>query len=74
MIIFLTIGYTCVLGAQKNHLIEKVLLSTTNYLLNKKKEKYFLITDSYLETRLRGYKTFFMLNPTEHGIYLAHKC
>ena len=22
----------------------------------------------------RGYKTFFMLNSTEHGIFPAHKC
>ena len=26
------------------------------------------------EARLRGYKTFFILNSAEHEIYLAHKC
>ena len=25
-------------------------------------------------SRVRGYKTFFMLNSAEHEIYLAHKC
>ena len=27
-----------------------------------------------LETRPRGYKTFFMLNSTEHEFFPAHKC
>ena len=27
-----------------------------------------------IATRPRGYKTFFMLNSTEHGIFPAHKC
>ena len=28
----------------------------------------------YFETWPRAYKNFFMLNPTEHEIYHAHKC
>ena len=27
-----------------------------------------------VKIRLRGYKTFFMLNSAEHAIYPAHKC
>ena len=36
-------------------------------------EKRYLI-ELLAEARSRGYKTFFMLNSTEHEIFPAHKC
>ena len=35
-----------------------------------------LMMDSYnlIQPRLRGYKTFFMLNSADQEIYPAHKC
>ena len=42
-------SFTCVMGLQKNRLIDNdtVLLSTHNICLVKKKEKYFSIIDDY---------------------------
>ena len=53
---------TFVLGAQKNCLMEKVLMSSHNIVWLR------------IVTWPRDYKTFFILNSSEHEIYPAHKC
>ena len=35
---------------------------------------FMLLMIQIKQTLVRGYKTFFMLNSTEHEIYHAHKC
>ena len=59
------------LGAQKNCLIEMALLSTHNISFF---AVFFLNQHPRLEAWPQGYKIIFMLNPTEHEIYHAHKC
>ena len=49
MNIFLPIILTFVWGAQKNRLIETVLLSAHNICLDKEKYRKFLITHFYLD-------------------------
>ena len=37
-------------------------------------EQFLKLKQVDFTTKLQGYKTFFMLNSTEHEIYPAHKC
>ena len=68
------------------HLLNTRVLLPVNALLNKtaKSEEEYPYTLTCMDTPsrtipseevwARGYKTFFMLNSTEHEIFPAHKC
>ena len=68
VIIFLFISLTCVLGAQKNRLIETVLLSTHNIYFGQEIRKLnfhfaFWIMHSYLETGWSQITLFIYYSP-----------
>ena len=49
-------------------------LSQLKETFSSQEDIFPFIVGARKEDRARGYKTFFMLNSTEHEIFPAHKC